>query len=225
MKYVTARKAGLQACHTCGLVNPPHGSAGTARPSESPARPSGTAARCRRCGARLHVRHPDSVMRTWALLIAAALLYIPANLLPIMHTSSIFGSQDNTIMSGIIYFWQDGEWPLACIVFIASILVPMLKLLVLVLLVASSQLRSQWRPQQRTRLYWLIEKIGRWSMLDIFVITLTVTLVNFQSLAVITPGSGAVAFACVVVLTMMASMTFDPRLIWDPIEPTGSHHD
>jgi len=218
MKYVTARKAGLQACHTCGLVNP-------SRASGSAARTSGTMARCTRCGAPLHVRHPDSAMRTWALLIAAALLYIPANLLPIMHTSSIFGSQDNTIMSGIIYFWQDGEWPLACIVFIASILVPMLKLLVLVLLVASSQMRSQWRPRQRTRLYRLVEKIGRWSMLDIFVITLTVTLVNFQSLAVITPGSGAVAFACVVVLTMMASMTFDPRLIWDPIEHTGSHYD
>jgi len=218
MKYVTARKAGLQACHTCGLVNPPRASGGTAR---APA----TLPRCRRCGAPLHVRHPDSVTRTWALLIAAALLYIPANLLPIMHTSSILGSQDNTIMSGIIYFWQDGEWPLACIVFIASILVPMLKLVVLVLLVVSSQLRSQWRPRQRTRLYRLVEKIGRWSMLDIFVITLTVTLVNFQSLAVITPGSGAVAFACVVVLTMMASMTFDPRLIWDPIKHTGSHHD
>ena len=222
MKYVTARRAGLQACHTCGLVNPPRVSGSTAG---SAARTSGTAARCRRCGAPLHVRHPDSVTRTWALLIAAALLYIPANLLPIMHTSSIFGSQDNTIMSGIIYFWQDGEWPLACIVFIASILVPMLKLLVLVLLLVSSQLRSQWRPRQRTRLYRLVEKIGRWSMLDIFVITLTVTLVNFQSLAVITPGSGAVAFACVVVLTMMASMTFDPRLIWDPIKHTGSHHD
>jgi paraquat-inducible protein A len=218
MRYVTAREAGLQACNTCGLVNPPRASGSAARTSE-------TEARCRRCGAPLHVRHPDSVTRTWALLIAAALLYIPANLLPIMHTSSIFGSQDNTIMSGIIYFWQDGEWPLACIVFIASILVPMLKLVVLVLLVVSSQLRSQWRPRQRTRLYRLVEKIGRWSMLDIFVITLTVTLVNFQSLAVITPGSGAVAFACVVVLTMLASMTFDPRLIWDPIEHTGSHYD
>ncbi len=160
------------------------------------------------------MRHPDSVTRTWALLIAAALLYIPANLLPIMHTSSILGSQDNTIMSGIIYFWQDGEWPLACIVFIASILVPMLKTRwCWSCWWSGSQLRSQWRYlRQRTRLL----PAGRENrpLVDAGHICdqpwLTVTLVNFQSLAVITPGSGAVAFACVVVLTMMASMTFDP---------------
>jgi paraquat-inducible protein A len=207
--FRTARRAGLAACHSCGLLG----------------RPRGAGTRCARCGTSLRVRRPHSVMRTWALLIAAALLYLPANLLPIMHTSSIFGSQDDTIMSGIIYFWKGGDWPLACIVFIASILVPMLKLLVLLLLAASTQMKSRWRPQQRARLYRLIEKIGRWSMLDIFVITLTVALVNFQSLAVITPGKGAVAFACVVVLTMWASMSFDPRLIWDSLEQTGPNHD
>jgi paraquat-inducible protein A len=211
MNNVTALRSGLAACQTCGLV--------------SKLASAGETSRCSRCGTTLHVRQPDSIMRTWALLIAAALLYLPANLLPIMHTSSLFGSQDDTIMSGIIYFWQSGDWPLACIVFIASIVVPMLKMLVLLVLVLTAQLKSQWRPQQRTRLYRLIEKIGRWSMLDIFVITLTVALVNFQSLAVITPGKGAVAFACVVVLTMLATMTFDPRLIWDPIEYTGPDDD
>ena len=129
-------------------------------------------------------------MRTWALLIAAALLYIPANLLPVMHTSSLLGSEDDTIMSGVVYFWTSGDWPLAVIVFIASIMVPMLKLSVLVLLTVTAQRRSRWRPEQRTTLYRMVERIGRWSMLDVFVVTLTVALVRFKSLAVITAGPG-----------------------------------
>src|ERR1700692_1251912 len=136
MKYVTARRSGLLACQTFGL--------GERLPG------AGEASACSRCGTTLHARQPDSIMRTWALLIAAALLYLPANLLPVMHTSSLFGSQDDPHMSGIIYFGQSGDWPLACIVFIASILVPMIKLLVLTLLALTAQLKSRWRPQQRT---------------------------------------------------------------------------
>jgi paraquat-inducible protein A len=211
IKYVTARGLGLLPCHSCGLLN-----------RHVPGSPT---ERCRRCNAVLHSRKPDSLARTWALLIAAAIMYLPANLLPVMHTVSLFGDQDDTIMSGIVYFWTSGSWPLAVIVFIASFMVPMLKLVVLCLLAITSQRGSRWRPLQRTRLFRIVEFIGRWSMLDVFVVTLTVALVHFQSLATIYAGPGAVAFGMVVVLTMLASHQFDPRLIWDNIENSGQHHD
>jgi paraquat-inducible protein A len=204
MNTLTASKAGLLACHACGRV---------ARRAAAH-----TAQSCPRCGAALHRRNPNSLARTWALLISAAILYIPANLLPVMHTSSLVGSEDDTIISGVIYFWTSGSWPLAIVVFVASILVPMLKLGVLVLLAATAQRRSAWRPMERVKLFRLVERIGRWSMLDVFVITLTVALVRFESFAVITAGPGALAFGCVVILTMLASMQFDPRLIWDNLE-------
>lgn len=217
MKYLTAKRAGLVSCHACGRVD---SWLRSAQPQH-----------CKRCSALLHRRSPDSLMRTWALLIAAALLYIPANLLPVMHTASLVGAEDDTIMSGVVYFWTSGDWPLAVIVFIASILVPMLKLSVLVLLTITAQRRSRWRPDQRTKLYRIVERIGRWSMLDVFVVTLTVALVRFKSLAVITAGPGALAFGSVVILTMLASMQFDPRLIWDPLsesktkKPQEPKHD
>lgn len=194
------------SCHVCGLVSADTGEAHQ---------------HCPRCHARLHHRHPDSVARTWAYLIAAAILYIPANLLPVMYTHSLFGLEDDTIISGVLYFWDSGSPALAAIIFIASIVVPMLKLAVLALLTWTAQRRSRWRPLQRTVLYRLVEFVGRWSMLDIFVITLTVALVRFQSLATITAGPGALAFCAVVVLTMIASMQFDPRLIWDPVPQNG----
>jgi paraquat-inducible protein A len=209
--YLTARRCGFVSCHACGLLNKQM----TGAEKEI----------CRRCGSTLHSRKPDSLARTWALLIAAVIMYLPANLLPVMHTESLFGSEDDTIMSGIVYFWTSGSWPLAIIVFIASFMVPMLKLVVLALLAGTAQAGSRWRPQQRTRLYRIVEFIGRWSMLDVFVVTLTVALVHFQSLATIYAGPGAVAFGMVVVLTMIASHQFDPRLIWDTIENSGQHHD
>ena len=150
-------------------------------------------------------------------------LYIPANLLPVLHTRSLFGNEDDTIMSGVVYFWVSGDWPLAVIVFVASILVPMLKLTVLALLAWTTQRRSTWRPLERTKLYRIVERIGRWSMLDVFVVTLTVALVRFKSLAVITAGWGALAFASVVVLTMLAALQFDPRLIWDCADTRTPH--
>ncbi|MFK3736282.1 paraquat-inducible protein A [Massilia sp. TN1-12] len=202
----------LVACHACGLVNataagPEHGQ------------------RCARCSARLHRRIPNSIVRTWALLAAAALLYIPANILPVMVTETLgSGAEGDTIMSGVALFWNTGSPGLAIIIFVASIAVPVMKLLALALLAATAQWRSTWAPHGRTRLYRVVEFIGRWSMLDIFVVTLTVALVRFQQLATITPGPGALAFGCVVILTMIASAQFDPRLIWDPIEPNGEHH-
>jgi paraquat-inducible protein A len=217
MKYVTAARAGFIACHACGNVEVRDEAQHVQRGERRQATPLARAVprRCSRCGAPLHQRRPDSIMRTWALLIAAALLYIPANLLPVLHTTSLLGDEDDTIMSGVVYFWTSGDWPLAVIVFVASILVPMLKLTVLALLAFTAQRGSDWRPHERAKLYRIVERIGRWSMLDVFVITLTVALVRFRSLAVITAGGGALAFAAVVVLTIIAAIQFDPRLIWD----------
>lgn len=180
--------------------------------------------RCQRCGSTLHRRRPDSINRTWALLVTAAILYIPANLLPVLYSRSLLGMQGDTILSGIALFWNSGSRALAIIIFIASIVVPLAKLGALTVLAATAQRHSRWRPQQRTVLYRMVEFVGRWSMLDIFVVTLTVALVRFRSLAEITAGPGALAFAAVVVLTMLASMQFDARLIWDPIDSFGEKH-
>lgn len=199
----TAASTGLLACHFCGLL--------------SRAAPHAHDVNCPRCGARLHLRRPNSVSRTWALLIAAMVLYIPANVLPMMYTGSLFGSQSDTIMSGVVYFWTSGSWYLALIIFFASIMVPMLKMIALVLLLVTVQRRSRWQPMQRARLYRLVEFVGRWSMLDVYVVAVIVALVQLQALATILPGPGAIAFGAVVVLTMFAAMSFDPRLIWDPM--------
>jgi len=199
---VRAMDAGLVACEGCGLLcRAPHAAS----------------MHCPRCGQPLHWRKPNSLSRTWALILSAYILYIPANVLPMMTTRTLLGSQDDTIMSGVIFLWKDGSWPLAALVFFASITVPLLKLLALTLLVVSVQLKSRWQPVQRTRLYRLVEFVGRWSMLDIYVVTILVALVQLQALAAITPGPAAVAFGAVVVLTMAAALTFDPRSIWDPI--------
>jgi paraquat-inducible protein A len=202
VRAITAASVGLVSCHVCELVSRP---------------PAGTpSAECPRCGAHLHSRKPSSVSRTWALLIAAAVLYIPANAEPVMITSSLFGTQSDTILSGVVYLWQSGSWPLALLVFFASILVPLLKLLSLSYLAASAQRRSTRHRHARTRLYRILEFIGRWSMLDVFVVMVLVALVRLQGLASIQAAPGAMWFGCVVVLTMLASMSFDPRLIWDP---------
>jgi paraquat-inducible protein A len=206
----TAAAAGLLACHDCGQIN------------RAPAARGAAQSQCARCGSRLHLRKPHSVARTWALLIAAAILYLPANLLPIMETWSIFGSQSDTIMSGVVYLWISGSWPLALLVFVASVMVPLLKLIAIALLLVTIQRRSRWRPHERTRLYRLVEFVGRWSMLDIYVVALLVAMVQLQSLATMSAGPGALAFGAVVVLTMLAAMSLDPRLIWDPLD---ARHD
>ena len=204
MSFATAASRGLLTCHACGLL--------------ARAAPHGHDICCPRCGAQLHLRKPDSIARTWALLITAMILYIPANLLPMMHTSSLFGSQSDTIMSGVVYFWTSGSWYLALIIFFASIMVPMLKMMALILLLVSVQLHSRWQLRQRAGLYRLVEFVGRWSMLDIYVVAIIVALVQLKALATIEPGPGAIAFGAVVVLTMLAAMAFDPRLIWDSVE-------
>ena len=198
----TAASRGLLSCHACDLVSP------IALDGEP----------CPRCGATLHRRKPASLARTWAFLLSAFILYIPANLLPVMVTQSILGTQRDTILSGVIYLWLSGSHMLAGVVLIASIIVPLLKMLILTLLLASVHFRSTWRIRQQTRLYGLVEIIGRWSMLDIFVVALLAALVRAGALATIIPGGGALAFASVVVLTMLASLSFDPRLLWDSLD-------
>jgi paraquat-inducible protein A len=192
---------GLIPCHACGMVSRPAPSAGVAH--------------CLRCNARLHLRIPNSASRCWAFLIAGYILYLPANLLPIMYTGTLSGIRRDTIMSGIVYLWESGSWGIAIIVFIASIMVPLLKLGALTFLLISVRGRSLWPQRGRTMLYRLLKLIGRWSMLDIFVAAILTRLVQFRLLATVEVGPAALPFGAVVVITMIAVMQFDPRLIWD----------
>lgn len=178
---------------------------------------------CTRCGALVHPRRPNSLARTWALLITAAIIYIPANVLPIMTVSSLGQGDPSTIMSGVIQLVQHGMIPIAAVVFIASILVPTFKLVGIALLLFSVQRRQPLSARQRIWMYRFIEFIGRWSMLDIFVIAILVAVVNFGRLASVEANLGAIAFATVVILTMLAAVTFDPRLIWDNTESDDDH--
>jgi len=178
---------------------------------------------CTRCGAQVHARRPNSLTRTWALLITAAIIYIPANVLPIMTVSSLGQGEPSTIMSGVIELVQHGMIPIASVVFIASILVPTFKLVGIALLLFSVQRRQPLSARQRIWMYRFIEFIGRWSMLDIFVIAILVAVVNFGRIASVEANLGAVAFASVVILTMLAAVTFDPRLIWDNTESDDGH--
>ncbi len=203
----TATSMGLLSCHACDALSP----------IDQEGQP------CRRCGATLHYRKPASLTRTWAFLLAAYILYIPANVLPIMITRSILGTQEDTILSGIIYLWLSGSRMLAIVVLIASIVVPLLKMMILTFLLLSVHLRSTWRLRQQTKLYGLVELIGRWSMLDIFVVALLASLVRAGALAQVDPGTGAAAFGMVVVLTMLASLSFDPRLLWDAHDHAEGH--
>jgi paraquat-inducible protein A len=182
----------------------------SARVTGPPARRS----RCACCGAGVHAPKPHSLSRTWALVLAAVVLYFPANLLPVLETSMPGGAQRDTILSGVVSLWDSGVWPVAVVLLVASIVIPIVKLLALAFLLFS--VGCGWRQArlQRARLYRLIARIGRWSMTDIFVAALVARLVQFPGAATARVGPGAVAFAAVVVLTMFATDAFDPRLIW-----------
>lgn len=188
---------GLVGCHTCGLV-------------------SGVeCAKCPRCAAPLHPRKPDSIARTWAFLVAALILYVPSNTLPVMHTSMLGHGEASTILHGVVEFWKAGAWDIALLIFIASVAVPSTKFLALGTLLVTAQRRSVWARVQRARLYRFVELIGYWSMLDVVVVALVSALVQFRALGTAEPRLGIVFFGVVVVLTMCAAMSFDPRLIWD----------
>lgn len=178
----------------------------------------GALAACSRCGAALSSRKPNSLARTWALLIAATICYVPANLFPVMIVSGPGGSEADTILSGVLAMYAAEWYTIGTLIFFASITVPVLKILSLFGLLLSVQRRSSWKPRDRTRLYRIVEIVGRWSMLDMFVVSLTVALVQLGVVATVDPGIGASFFAAVVVLTMFAASSFDPRLIWDAME-------
>jgi len=171
--------------------------------------------KCPRCGAPLLRRKKFSTSRTWALVLTAGIFYIPANVFPITNIISFGDAKSDTILSGVVYFVESGMWPLALIIFTASIMVPMVKLIILTFLLITVQRKSKWRQKDRTRLYRLTEAIGRWSMVDIFAITVLIALVNLGSIATVRVESAAIYFAAVVVITIFAAKTFDPRLIWD----------
>jgi paraquat-inducible protein A len=171
--------------------------------------------RCPRCGAHLHARKPHSIATTTALVVTAAVLYIPANVLPVMQTRTLFKEENDTIMSGVISLAHSGSWPIALLVFFASIVVPLLKLVALGEILYAVARKSSSHPRQRSRLFRIVEFIGRWSMLDVFAVSLLVTLVQIRALATVHVRLGALAFAAVVVLTMLAAQSFDERLLWD----------
>jgi len=197
----TAMQQGLQSCETCGLLS---------RPA-----PGENEGRCPRCAEELVFRKPVSFQRTWAFLIAATVCYIPANVLPVLTTTTAAGAESDTILQGVVLLWSPTGWPLSLIVLFASIMIPSAKILALAYLLITAQRGSIKNNAQRIRLYRMVEFIGRWSMVDVFVDTFTAALIQLQPLMSVEPGPGLFFFAAVVVLTMLAVESFDPRLIWD----------
>lgn len=206
----SAMLAGVQGCGVCGLLSRPEAGAG--------------AGRCPRCGEVLTFRRRDSIERTWAFLIAAAVCYVPANLLPVLTTTTAAGAESDTIMQGVALLWSPTGWPLSLIVLVASIMIPSAKILALAYLLISVQRRKVTNTEQCGRMYRTVEFIGRWSMVDVFVDTFTAALVQLPPLMSVEPGPGLVFFAAVVVLTMMAVESFDPRLIWDAADAAGAEY-
>ena len=193
----SARANGLAACHTCGRLS------------------QTGIGRCQRCGTRVHSRKIRSIERTWALLFAAAITFIPANVYPVMTVIQLGRGYPSTILGGVIHLIEGGTWVLALIIFFASIMVPVLKLLILSWLLYSVGNGSDFRPRDRTLLFRVTEMIGAWSMVDIYVVAVLVGLVDLGALSTIRPGIGVVFFGAMVVITMFAAHNFDPRLIWD----------
>ena len=207
-KPVTAMEQGLQGCETCGLLS---------RPA-----PGEVEGRCPRCDEELSFRKHDSIQRTWAYVIAAAICYVPANVLPVLTTTTAAGAESDTILQGVVLLWSPTGWPLSLIVLFASIMIPSAKILALGYLLISVQRGSASNNGQRVRLYRMVEFIGRWSMVDVFVDTFTAALIQLQPLMSVEPGPGLFFFAAVVVLTMLAVESFDPRLIWDSAIPSAA---
>src|SRR5271165_2476812 len=201
---------GLQSCEACGLLSrPAHGE---------------NEGQCPRCDEELAFRKHSSFQRTWAFVIAAAICYIPANVLPVLTTTTAAGADSDTILQGVVLLWSPTGWPLSIIVLVASIMIPSAKILALAYLLITAQRGSIKNNEQRVRMYRMVEFIGRWSMVDVFVDTFTAALIQLQPLMAVEPGPGLVFFAAVVVLTMLAVESFDPRLIWDAAGPHEVQH-
>ena len=196
-----SRELGLVLCRTCGLA--------VSRASLRVER------RCPRCQSRIEHRAPFSTEMTLAWLIAGMVFYIPANLLPVMHTGGLLGEEDSTILGGILEFWRSGDWDIALLIFTASVAVPFTKFIAIGLLLLTVRKNGRWQQRQRTVLYRIVEFIGYWSMLDVIVVGLTSALMQFQVLGTAEPRVGIAFFCAVVVVTMLSALSFDPRLIWD----------
>jgi paraquat-inducible protein A len=196
----TAAARGLALCHTCSHLD------------------RAELHHCSRCGATLHLRHTDSLQRTIALLFTAVILYIPANLLPIMTTVQLGKGDPSTILGGVVLLINLGSYPIAAVIFIASVMVPLAKLMALFYLAWNAYREKPASAIQCTRIYRLTELVGKWSMVDVFVVAILVALIHLTGLLVILPGPAAVAFGGVVVSTMLAAHAFDTRLIWDRLK-------
>lgn len=196
----TAASRNLAACHLCCKL-----AAAESR-------------HCPRCGAALHLRKNDSIQRTLALLITSCLLYIPANLYPIMITDQLGSSEGSTILGGVILLIQHGAVPVALVIFLFSVIVPLGKLMAMFYLVWTVKRHSPVSARQRTVMYKITEFVGKWSMVDVFVVAILVALVHLGGLLSIRPGFAALCFAGLVIITMIAAESFDPRLIWDEME-------
>lgn len=201
-EHATALSQGLVSCHTCLKLEPLG------------------AKHCSRCGSRLHARKVDSIQRTLALLIAACILYVPANIYPIMYTDQLGTTEVSTILGGVILLIEMGSIPIALVIFLFSVMVPIGKILVLFYLVWTVQRSPQVSAGQRAAMYAVTDFIGKWSMVDVFVVAILSALVHLGGLMVIRPGIAALAFAGMVILTMLAAESFDPRLIWDTADDT-----
>jgi len=194
-------REGYVSCEACGLLSRPAG--------------AGEPGGCPRCGGELEFRRRNAIQRTWAFVIAAAICYLPANILPVMLTTTLTSEQPDTIISGVVYLYTSGSWYLALILLIASVMIPLAKLAALVYLLVTVQRGSARNNRERARLYRVLEIIGRWSMVDVFVATFVVALIQLQPFMSVTPEPGVLFFSAVVILTIIASESFDPRLIWD----------
>ena len=203
----TALQHGLAVCHTCLALN------------------DTSINRCTRCGSAVHARIQHSIQRTVALLIAACVLYIPANVFPIMTTEQFGSSMDSTIIGGVVLLWKMESYPVALVILIASVFVPIGKILSIAALCWTVTREQESSQRQRTILYRITELIGKWSMVDVFVVAILVALIHITGIMVIRPGSAALAFAGMVILTMFAAESFDPRLIWDRAERGGRLSD
>ena len=206
----TAMQLGLHSCEACGLLS---------RPA-----PGAHEGRCPRCDEELVFRKTASLQRTWAYLIAAAICYVPANVLPVLTTTTASGAASDTILEGVVLLWSPTGWPLSLIVLFASIMIPSAKILALAYLLISVQRGTVENGEQRVRLYRIVEFIGRWSMVDVFVDVFTAALIQLQPLMSVEPAPGLLFFAAVVVLTMLAVESFDPRLIWDSASSKEVRH-
>lgn len=197
---VTARDAGLVACRRCTRVWP----MGTER--------------CARCGSRLVSRDPRALSRVWAWWAAGVMAYIPANLWPMLETRTLWSSEDATIVGGAIELWVLGNPGIAVVILVASVVIPIAKFFVIAFLALSTRRGSRMPAATRMRLYEIVEYIGRWSMIDVFVVAILASLVQLNVVASIDPGPASLAFALSVIFTMLSAQAFDPRTIWDGIE-------